>query len=107
MLLISKALDRLGRAKHFTAFDLTSTYYKMRIQEGNKWKTTFYSKYGYFKYKFMLFRLSNAIASFQDYINKIFAEKLDLFVIVYLDDIFIYIEETSQLYDEVIHRVLD
>ena len=38
----------------------------------------------------MLFGLMNAPASFQEYINKIFAEKLDIFVIVYLNDILIY-----------------
>ena len=40
----------------------------------------------------MLFGLSNAPASFQGYINKILAKRLDLFVIVYLNNIFIYIE---------------
>ena len=38
----------------------------------------------------MPFGLSNALASFQGYINKILAKKLDIFSIVYLDDIFIY-----------------
>ena len=41
----------------------------------------------------MPFRLSNAPASFQGHINKILAEKLEVFVIIYLDDIFIYIED--------------
>ena len=36
------------------------------------------------------FRLTDAPASFQRYINEIFIKKLDIFVIVYLDDIFIY-----------------
>ena len=37
----------------------------------------------------MPFALTNAFASFQRFISNIFAEKLDIFVIVYLDDIFI------------------
>lgn len=41
----------------------------------------------------MPFILSNALASFQEYINKILTEKLDIFVLVYLDDILIYIED--------------
>ena len=38
----------------------------------------------------MPFNLINAQASFQGYINKILAEKLDISVIVYLKNILIY-----------------
>ena len=41
----------------------------------------------------MPFELFNALASFQGYINKILAKKLNVFVIVYLDDILIYTED--------------
>ena len=94
--LIDKALDRLGRAKQFTQLDLTSAYHQMRIREGDEWKTSFKTWYGHFKYQVILFGLSNAPASFQSYINKILAEKLDIFVIVYLDDILFYTENESQ-----------
>ena len=67
----------------------------MRICKENKWKTAFRSRYGHFKYQVMPFGLTNALASFQGYINKILAEKLDIFVIVYLDDILIYIEDNG------------
>ena len=42
------------------------------------------------------FWLSNAPASFQGYINKILAKKLDIFVLVYLDDTFIYTKDLGQ-----------
>ena len=41
----------------------------------------------------MLFGLFNSLTDFLDYINKILAEKLDIFIIVYLNDIFIYTED--------------
>ena len=91
--LIGEPLDWLGRAKQFTQLDLTSAYHQMRIKEGNKWKTTFRTWYGHFKYQVMSFGLSNAPASFKGYISKILAAKLDVFVIVYLDDILIYTED--------------
>ena len=65
----------------------------MRIREGDEWKTTFRTRYGHFEYQVMPFGLTNAPTSFQGYINKVFAEKLDIFVIVYLDDILIYIKD--------------
>ena len=43
----------------------------------------------------MLFGLTNAPVSFQRYINKIFTEKLNIFVIVYLDDIWIYTDDNG------------
>ena len=46
----------------------------------------------------MPFGLSNAPTSFQGYINKFLAEKLAIFVIVYLDNILIYIEDPKQLH---------
>ena len=47
-------------------------------------------------YQVIHFELFNASASFQDYINKILAEKLNIFIIIYLDDIFIYTEDQNQ-----------
>ena len=46
----------------------------------------------------MFFKLSNIPASFQGYLNKILAKKLDVFVIVYLDNILIYIKDVDQAY---------
>ena len=55
----------------------------------------------------MLFKLSNAPASFQGYISKILAEKLNIFVIVYLDVILIYIKDPSQGHVKAVQWMLD
>ena len=39
-------------------------------------------QYGYFKYQMMYLGLFNVPASFQNYINKILAKKLSIFVIL-------------------------
>ena len=62
----------------------------MRIRERDEWKTTFKTWYSHFKYQVILFGLRNAPATFQGFIRKILVEKLEIFVIIYLDDIFIY-----------------
>ena len=54
----------------------------------------------------MPFGLINAPASFQRHINKIFAKKLDIFIIVYLDDIFIYTDDDGNGHIIVIRWVL-
>ena len=51
--------------------------------------------------------LSNTSAIFQEYVNKIQAKKSDIFVIVYLDNILIYIKDPSQQQVEIICWGLD
>ena len=55
----------------------------------------------------MLFSLSNALAIFQGYINKILAKKLNVFIIVYWDDILIYTKDLSQFHIKIVCEVLD
>ena len=49
--------------------------------------------YNYLKYQVMFFGLSNILATFQEYVNKILAEKFDIFVVIDLDNILIYIKD--------------
>ena len=55
----------------------------------------------------MLFGLSNIPATFQGYMNKILAEKLDIFIIVYLDNILIYTKDPGQPHVKIVCWILD
>ena len=55
----------------------------------------------------MIFGFFNAPGIFQGYINKIVAENLDIFVIVYLNDIVIYVKNLSQPHIKAINWALD
>ena len=77
----------------------------MRIREGDEWKTAFRTQYGHFEYQVILFGLTNVRASFQGYINKILAEKVDIFVIMYLDDILIYTKNDGNGHDAAVQWV--
>ena len=62
----------------------------MRIYKSDELKIAFWTWYEYFEYQVMPLSLSNNPAIFQEYVNKILAEKLDIFMIIYLNDILIY-----------------
>ena len=94
--LIDEILDRLSGARVFTKIDMKNAYYRLWIREGDEWKTAFQTQYRLFEYLVMPFRLTNAPASFQSYINRVFRPYLDITVIVYLDDVLVFLRNPSQ-----------
>ncbi|PRP75857.1 retrotransposon nucleocapsid protein [Planoprotostelium fungivorum] len=89
--LIDEMLDRIRSAKIFTALDLKDAYWLVRIKKGDEWKTAFRTRYGLFEYLVMPFGLSNCPGNFQSKVNCTFADMLDIFVQIYLDDFLIYL----------------
>ena len=104
--LISNLLERIGGAKHFTKIDLRGAYNLVRIRPGDEWKTTFRTRYGHFEYTVMPFGLTNAPAVFQHMANDIFRDFLDIFLIIYLDDLLIY-SKTQGEHDIHVRQVLE
>jgi hypothetical protein len=93
--LISDLLDSPGKARIYTKIDLRHAYHLVRIRDGNEPKTDFRTKWGSFEWLVMPEGLSNAPAAFQRFMNDIFADMLDVCVVVYLDDILIYSSDMS------------
>ena len=63
---------------------------KSRLKPAMSRKRRFKIQYGHFKYLIILFRLTNAPATFQAYINKALSGMLDTIYIVYLNNIIVY-----------------
>jgi hypothetical protein len=96
LLLISDLLDAPQKARLYTKINLRHAYHLVRIAEGNKWKTAFWTCYGSFEWRVMPFGLTNAPATFQRFMNTIFSNLLDVCVVVYLNDILIYSDNPAQ-----------
>lgn len=93
--LVPELFQRLGSAVIFSKLDLRGAYNLIRIREGDEWKTAFRTRFGHYEYLVMPFGLCNAPATFQHFVNDIFRDFLDLYVIVYLDDILIFSSSVS------------
>ena len=87
---ISNLLDALSHTKVYTKIDLQHAYHLVHIADGDEWKTSFQMRYGSYKWLVIPFGFTNTPAAFQRFINTVFADLLDICVIVYLDNILIY-----------------
>ncbi|MBW0530679.1 hypothetical protein O181_070394 [Austropuccinia psidii MF-1] len=74
----------------FSKIDLRGAYNLLSIKEGDEHLSAFRTKYDSYEYLVMPFGLTNAPDSFQNLVNDIFADFLDIFVVVYLDDIMVF-----------------
>ena len=77
-------------ASYFSKMDLSSGYHHLRVREVDILKMAFQTRYGHFEFLVMSFGLINALAAFMDHVNRAFRKYLDLFVIVFIDEILIY-----------------
>jgi len=103
--LMQKLQDRVRGAKWFTKMDLKNSFHLIRIKEGDEWKTAFRTRYGLFEFQVMPFGLTNAPSTFQDMMNHVFSDMLDVGILAYMDDILVY-ADTEKKHDDTVREVL-
>ena len=82
--------DQLSGAHYFSKIDLRLGYHQIKIRKEDIPKMTFSTRYGLYEFTVMSFSLTNTPAYFMYLMNSIFMEELDVFVIIFIDDILIY-----------------
>lgn len=107
---VDELFEQLTGAQYFSKLDLHSGYWQIEVDEADRHKTAFITRYGLYEWNVMPFGLSGAPATFQRAMNDLFRDLLDKGVVVYLDDVLIYAPDAPShlhLLDTVLQRLHD
>ncbi len=82
--------------KNFSHIDLKLGYYQIHVEDADVEKTPMRTRYNSYEFLVMSFGLCNAPSIFTTLMNSIYHEKLDEFVIIYIDDILLYSKSADE-----------
>lgn len=82
-------IDQLCEAKIFSKIDLRSGYHYVRVKDEDISKTTFHTWYVHYEFTVLPFGLTNAPTTFMCFMNGVFKDHLDKFIVVFFNDILV------------------
>jgi hypothetical protein len=88
--------QELAGGQVFSKIYLHSSYHQIKIRTEDIPKTAFDMRYILYEYLIMSFGLTNAPTHFMYLMNSILMLELDKFVMVFIDDIFLYSKSTKE-----------
>ena len=106
ILRIDETLRTIAAAKYISKVDVISTFHRIRVKDGDEWKTGFNTRFGLYEWLVTPFGLTSASATFQRYINWILCDELDIICCsAYIDDVVIY-NDTQKEHRSVVLRII-
>jgi len=96
LFLIKELFKSIHEIKRFIKFDVQDEFNILQITSSEEYKIVFRCRYDFFEYNVMFFDLCNASNSFQRFINEIFHDFIDDFIVIYLNDILIYFKNARK-----------
>ncbi len=92
---IQKCLDQISKVWYLIKLNLTLSYYQVYVIKNDMKKTVFNTYYSKYEFTIMLFKLCNALTTFQLMMNSILWNLLNKFCLIYLNDILIFSDSIS------------
>jgi hypothetical protein len=93
---IDLLFDQLIGAQVFSKINLQSCYHQIKIYEEDFLKSVVSTQYGLYECLVMSFELTNTPAHFMSLMNFVFMIELDKFVLIFIDDILVYLENKKE-----------
>ena len=102
---IDETLRTIAAAKYISKVDVISAFHRIRVKDGDEWKTAFNTRFGLYERLITPFGLTDASATFQRYINWVLRDELDIYCSAYIDDVVIY-NDTQKEHCSVVLRII-
>ncbi len=92
MPLVEDVIDQLGKSTWFTALDLQSGFWQIRMAPEDMKKTALITKIGLYDWTVMPFRLKNATSTFTRTMSEVFKDLGSKFLKVFVDELNVHSE---------------